>query len=98
MSHPQPHPLAGKTVKISTCVKDPVQGAVTGDAEYRIEDWWVRVGSAPWGVARGNPACLHYAMRIAGTSISLDDEVLYGKIGALGYLVHVSEIEYEAAS
>jgi hypothetical protein len=91
--HPAPHPMAGQTVTIKDGVQDPAQGAVTGGAEYRLEDWWDRVGSAPWGDARGNPACLHYAMRIAGTDIPPDDEVVYGKIGPFGHLVHVSEIK-----
>ena len=46
-------------------------------------------------VCDGNPACLVYAMRSAtqDQDIPLDDEVLYGKIGSLGHLVHISEIE-----
>ncbi len=93
--HETPHPLAGKVVTISHGVEDPAQGAVRGGAEYRIEDWWDRVAGKRWGDANGNPACLHYAMRAAANRIPPDDEVLYGKIGPFGHLVHVSEIDLE---
>jgi hypothetical protein len=91
--HEDPHPLAGKTVMISAGSEDPAQGAVVGGAEYKIEDWADRVLGRSWGEANGNPACLHYAMRAAANGLPPDDEVLYGKIGYLGHLVHVSEIE-----
>lgn len=95
MKHPDRHPLAGKTVKIATWVADPAQKQVVPGAEYRIEDWWDRIAGVGWGEAPGNPACLHYSMRAAFNKIPVDDEVLYGKIGAFGHLVHVSEIEYQ---
>lgn len=95
MIHTESHPLAGQTVKIAEGVADPAQGAVIAGALYRIEDWWDRVSGGSWMHARGNPAALHYAMR-TGVSIPVptDNEVLYGKIGHLGHLVHVSEIEW----
>lgn len=92
--HTAPHPLAGKTVTISEEVTDPAQAAVIGGAEFKIEDWWDRVSGRSWGQAQGNPACLHYAMRAAANLIPADDEVLYGKIGHFGHLVHVSEINW----
>lgn len=92
--HEQPHPLAGQVVKISEGVTDPVQSAVQGGAEFKIEDWWDRISGRPWGDVRGNPACIHYSMRAAANLIPPDDEVLYGKIGYLGHLVHVSEINW----
>lgn len=96
--HSSPHPQAGQTVTIKDGVTDPAQGAVIGGAEYRIEDWRDRVGGGSWGEANGNPACLHYAMRIAGNGVPPDDEVVYGKIGAFGHLVHASEIKAPAPS
>ena len=44
--------------------------------------------------ARGNPACLDYAVRSSSLEDGLptDDEVLYGKIGGYGKLVHISEV------
>jgi hypothetical protein len=86
MSQRTRSPLAGQTVKIRADV-DRI-----GGQEYRVEDWWISVFGGSWMDARGNPAALAYAVRTAG-STPIDDEVLYGKIGGLGFLVHVSEIE-----
>jgi hypothetical protein len=41
----------------------------------------------------GNPACLIYALRSGLMGLPTDDEVLYGKVGIFGHLVHISEIE-----
>ena len=62
--------------------------------EYWVEDWWENVYGQSWMTSDGNPACLKYAMR-AGLKDNLptDNEVLYGKIGGLGELIHISEIE-----
>lgn len=43
--------------------------------------------------ADGNPACMNYAIRAGFSDLPTDDEVLYGKIGGFGHLVHISEIE-----
>lgn len=53
--HNEPHPLAGKVVLLS--------GGEFDGREYRIEDWWDRLGQGPWGTCNGNPACLDYALR-----------------------------------
>jgi hypothetical protein len=42
-------------------------------------------------LATGNPAALNYAMRAGTIGLPVDNEVVYGKIGYLGYLVHTSE-------
>lgn len=86
MRHNEPHPLAGKTVTIAT-------GEYAG-MRYRVEDYWDRVAGKSWMNCDGNPACLQYAMR-TGTvdKVPTDDEVLYGKLGPFGHLIHVSEIE-----
>jgi hypothetical protein len=92
--HAEPHPLAGRTVRIRDGVRDPAQNQVAGGAEYRLEDWWDRVSGGSWMTAQGNPAALHYAMRTAFSGdVPTDDEVVYGKIGHLGHLVHVSELD-----
>ena len=78
-------PLAGKTVKIR-------KGKFKGQ-EYRVEDWWENVGGISWMDAKGNPACLQYAMRGGFEGLPTDNEVLYGKIGILGHLIHISEIQ-----
>lgn len=80
-------PLAGQTVKIRANV------AQIGGEEYRVEDWWQNVSGGSWMFADGNPAALNYAMRSAFAGLPTDDDVLYGKVGPFGHLVHVSEIE-----
>jgi hypothetical protein len=82
--HSQPHAQAGQTVTIKT-------GKFAGE-KYRIEDYWDRLGQGSWMFCEGNPACLMYAMRSAMEQLPTDDEVVYGKIGAFGHLVHVSEL------
>jgi len=89
----QSSPLAGTKVKIKTGVLDPVQGMVVEGAEYRVEDYWHVLTGGSWQFADGNPAALQYAIRAAANNLPIDNEVLYGKIGGLGHLVHVSEIE-----
>lgn len=92
--HSKPSPLAGKTVRIKKDVKH-LQNPNFGGSEYRVEDWWDRLGQGSWMGCQGNPACIIYALR-TGTSarpVPTDDEVLYGKVGYLGHLVHISEIE-----
>jgi hypothetical protein len=90
--HKEASPLAGKVVKIKSTVQHR-QGI--GGQDYRVEDWWDRLGQGSWMMCDGNPACLIYAMRsgLRVPSLPLDDEVLYGKVGAFGHLVHISEIE-----
>jgi len=43
-------------------------------------------------VCDGNPACLEYAMRSAAERDPLNDEVVYGKIGGLGKLMHIRHL------
>ncbi len=82
-------PMAGKTVKVKPAA--PWDGLVDG-AEYRVEDWWQNVYGQSWMIAQGNPAALIYALRSATGGLPTDEEVLYGKVGSFGYLVHVSEV------
>lgn len=91
--HDAPHPLAGKTVRI---IKDlATNPPLPKGAEYRVEDWADRLGLGSWSAAaqRGNIACLLYARRLGINGLPNDNEVLYGKVGSLGHVVHVSEIE-----
>ena len=83
--HSDPHPQAGQTVTVDIG---------NGPQPYRIEDWWDRVSGGSWMNATGNPAALNYAMRSAGRT-PIDDEVVYGKAGSFGHLVHVTEIKEE---
>lgn len=84
------HELADQTVRLNLKSK-PYQMLEDG-VEFHVEDWWENVAGMSWMVARGNPACLGYAMRAGFGDIPTDNEVVYGKVGALGYLVHVSEL------
>lgn len=86
MIHECAHQLAGAEVPI-------VKGELKGET-IRIEDWWDRVAGKSWMNCDGNPACLGYAMRtgMATERVPMDNEVVYGKIGFAGYLVHVSEL------
>ena len=93
--HAQSHPLAGKTAKIGSGSSDPAQNLVVPGAEYKIEDWWDKLTGKSWMISDGNFACLHYAMRSASCNLPIDDEVVYGKIGNLSHLVHVSELEWD---
>lgn len=90
MSAREPSAYAGKTVKIRADV------AVLGGQEYRVEDWWINVAGGSWMDANGNPAALQYAARSGFAGLPLDNEVLYGKVDGLGYIVHISEIEVSA--
>jgi len=85
----EPSKYAGQTVKIRPEVRE------IGGAECRVEDWWTTVYGQSWTVSQ-SPAAYRYAARTAGDT-PLDDDVLYGKIGIFGYLIHVSEIEAERA-
>lgn len=66
-------------------------GSLKGQ-EIEIEDLWEKVSGSSWMFAKGNPACLHYAVRAASDNLPTDNNVYYGKIGGRGYLVHASEI------
>lgn len=95
MPHKDRSELAGTTVKIKDGVDHP-QCENFGGSEFRVEDWWDRVSGKPWGDCEGNPACMVYGIRAGFNGLPLDNEVLYGKVGAFGHLVHISEIEVAA--
>lgn len=87
MTHDNKHPLAGKTVElINPRTKENI------GTQYRITDWWDSLGQGSWMEGAGNFACLKYAMRAGSEGLPVDDEVVYGKIGSFGHLIHVSEL------
>ena len=92
MLHDSEHPLSGKTVKIK--VKAPLFQQPGEEFNYKIEDWWDRVYGDSWMNANGNLAAIGYAIRSGSSNqqIPTDDNVVYGKIDGLGYLIHTSEI------
>jgi hypothetical protein len=79
--HAEEHPLAGQTVTLAS-------GTFAGES-YRIEDWWDRIAGRSWMYCDGNPACLEYAIRSGAEGDLISNEVVYGKIGMFGKLIHV---------
>lgn len=89
--HNNPHPLAGRTVRLVLKDGHPhIPDAA--NAVFRIEDWCDRVLGGSWMFAAGNPAAMMYGMRSGLSGAPCDDEVVYGKVGAYGHLIHVSEL------
>jgi hypothetical protein len=82
------HPLAGKVVVLK-CKTDP--DGLNGQ-KFVVEDWWQNVAGKSWMFCDGNPACLKYAMRSALSGLPTDNNVVYGKVGSFGHLVHESEL------
>lgn len=82
---------AGETVK----VKEAVQKF--GRADFCIEDYWENVSGMSWMNSNGNTAAMMYAIRTGcqDFKVPMDNEVVYGKIGGMGYLFHVSELELQ---
>lgn len=88
-------PYAGMVVKTKPGLGfDPLNAVCLSDQEFLVEDWWQNVYGHSWKASDGNPAALSYAFRtgMSGGKIPTDDEVLYGKIGMFGYLLHLSEL------
>lgn len=84
--------FAGKTVILKSPDKD------FNGKEFRVEDYWMNVYGKSWMDSNGNPAAINYGFRCGVRGFPLNDKVVYGKIGAFGYLVHESEIEGEVSS
>ena len=84
--HQEPHPQAGQFVKI-------VAGEFAGETLH-LEDWQDRVAKGmSWMFMDGHPASMMYAMRAGMAGLPMDNEVVYGHIGGLGHMLHVSELE-----
>lgn len=90
--HTKSHPQAGQTVRIKSTATHP-QLETFGGSDFRLEDWWDIMANKSWMHCDRNPWCLIYAIRSASNNLPTDDEVVYGKIGSFGHLVHVSELE-----
>ena len=81
--------LANKELKI-------IKGYLKGNSIV-IEDWWKKITGEDWQTsAFHNPAaynyCLNHQSEYSNHSVSVN-WVLYGKIGGLGYLVNVNELD-----
>lgn len=90
------HPLAGKKCKLNLRGGD-APDIKTGDI-YRVEDWWQNVGGTSWMYADGNPACMLYGIRSGCVGLPTDNEVVYGKVGGFGHLIHTSELGEEVGA
>lgn len=91
--HTDPHPLKGQTIKVN--LKAPHFQLQGTEYEFVLEDWWDHLTGKSWMFSDGNPAALVYAMRTGfapDSGIPFDDDVVYGKIGSFGHLIHVSEL------
>lgn len=88
-------PYVGMTVKIKEDVgPDPMTGQSLAGQDFVVEDWWQNVSGCSWMNSDGNPAALTYAVRtgMAAYHVPLNNEVVYGKIGMTGYLLHITEL------
>jgi hypothetical protein len=83
--------LANKELKI-------IKGYLKGNSIV-IEDWWQKVAGADWQTSafNNNPAAYNYYLNHKSeysNYSTLVNWVLYGKIGGLGYLVNINELEW----
>jgi hypothetical protein len=85
--HKEKSPIAGGFMFIKSGVPE------LGDKIIHIEDWWDRISGKSWMFCNGNPAAMGYGIRAGLDHLPIDDEVLYGHIDGLGYLVHISELD-----
>ena len=92
MMHTETHPQSLTTVQLIKELDHNLMGVLPAGTDFRIEDWWDHLTGGSWMNAKSNPAALMYAIRSAVMQIPIDDEVVYGKIGIYGVLVHVSEL------
>ncbi|MEV7034535.1 hypothetical protein AB0N99_30440 [Streptomyces sp. NPDC093272] len=92
-THETAHPLAGQTVTVEA----DLHGSGATVHEFTVDDWNDRLFGQSWMFMEGHPASLVYAMRSAMAGLPTDNEVIYGKVGPFGHLVHVSEIVGGAA-
>jgi hypothetical protein len=86
--HTESHPMRGQEAVVILANHPQI---TVGPHVFRIEDWWDKLTGGSWMDAKGNPAALVYALRIGLSGLPLDNEVIYGHIGAHGHLAHVSE-------
>ena len=91
MIHNEPHPKAGEIVTL-VHAHDPQRHMVESGVPFRVEDWYDRISEGQSWRKHKTFATHWYQQRAASTDLPLDDEVLYGHIGSLGHLVHISEI------
>lgn len=84
---------SGQSLKIKDGFTDPFNGKIPAGTEYLVEGYWDEVTGKSWRVSSENPAALNYLARVSRQHLPIDNDVLYGKIGPYGFLVHISEVE-----
>lgn len=92
MTHTEPHLLAGRMVHLDAAVQSGGNQILPSGYPLTVDDWWDRMNGKSWRENPGNPAAMMYGIRAELSGLPLDDEVIYGHVNGLGYLVHVSEI------
>ena len=92
------HPLADKVVVLNDRAQDPLRGMIVPGELFEIEDWWENLEGESINLPRParNFAEKHYVERLKTLNRFTFDQActdaVYGKIGAMGHLVHVSEL------
>jgi hypothetical protein len=86
------HRLAGKTVRVCLKVTTIDPWHLHGQL-MTVEDWWINVTGKSWMEASGIPVAIQYGLRSGLSGLPTDNQVVYGKIGGLGYLLHDTELE-----
>jgi hypothetical protein len=92
--HNEPHPWAGKKVRLlPNVISNGIGGYVDiGESVFLLEDWYDRVTGTSWREGPVTPATANYVWRLNNKKMPRDDEVVYGKVGHLGYLIHEHEL------
>lgn len=93
--HPRQHPLAGKAVLADQPIYNAVRHEwLSGPHEFIIEDWADRVlGGSIWGDRDQYPYVIsNYALIAGRMMLPPDNEIVYGKVGNLSHLIHVSRL------
>ena len=92
MIHEYCSAFAGCRMKIKPEIKNPHQDNFAGSI-LTIDDYWDRISGASWMDNLNNKYVKIYAQRVKDSELPEDNEVLYGEIGLIGYLIHITEIE-----
>ena len=84
----------GQTFRVKDTVKDYSSQQISGK-DITILGYWDELTGTGWGESHGNMAACMFAFRmgLAGYPPPSNDQVLYGKIGSLSYLVCIDELE-----
>lgn len=94
MSATTKHEWAGLTLKFK---KPFIDHFGNEHKDFHVEDLWYNFYNTNWflNASQGNMACVNYMTRVMKDDLPRDEvrDVLYGKTGPFGNLVHASELE-----